>query len=93
MFQFQAEATAAQRSAVKEGLKALKAKIPEIKALACNTDAGLAEGNFDFCACLDFDSVDGYKAYATNTEHQDLIRDTIKPILKARSAVQIMLED
>eukprot|EP00307_Rebecca_sp_RCC1486_P001549 CAMPEP_0119414070 /NCGR_PEP_ID=MMETSP1335-20130426/6445_1 /TAXON_ID=259385 /ORGANISM="Chrysoculter rhomboideus, Strain RCC1486" /LENGTH=100 /DNA_ID=CAMNT_0007438921 /DNA_START=20 /DNA_END=322 /DNA_ORIENTATION=+ len=93
MFKFSAEATSAQRQAVKEGLKSLKAKIPEIKAIACNTDAGLAEGNYDFCACVDFDSVEGYKAYATNEDHQTLIKETIKPILAGRSAVQIVLED
>eukprot|EP00304_Pavlova_gyrans_P006718 CAMPEP_0206043698 /NCGR_PEP_ID=MMETSP1466-20131121/9879_1 /ASSEMBLY_ACC=CAM_ASM_001126 /TAXON_ID=44452 /ORGANISM="Pavlova gyrans, Strain CCMP608" /LENGTH=103 /DNA_ID=CAMNT_0053418545 /DNA_START=1 /DNA_END=312 /DNA_ORIENTATION=+ len=94
MFQFVESATAAQRSAVKEGLAALRGSIPAIKAISCNHDAGFAPpgSNFDFCACVDFDSAEDYKVYQTHPVHQQLIADTIKPILKARSAVQFELE-
>lgn len=93
MFQFVESATMPQRQAVKDGLKALAARIPEIKAIQCNHDAGLPPGgNFDFCATVDFESVDAYKVYQTHADHQKLIAETIKPILKGRSAVQFELE-
>lgn len=93
MFQFVESATASQRQAVRDGLKALAARLPEIKAIQCNHDAGLPPGgNFDFCATVDFDSVEAFKVYQTNVDHQKLITETIKPILKGRSAVQFELD-
>jgi hypothetical protein len=86
-------ATASQRQAVKDGLRALATRIPEIKAIQCNHDAGFPPGgNFDFCATVDFESPEAYKVYQTHADHQKLITDTIKPILKARSAIQFELE-
>ncbi|KAG8468214.1 hypothetical protein KFE25_013297 [Diacronema lutheri] len=93
MFQFVETATATQRQAVRDGLRALKARIPEIKAIQCNHDAGLQPtGNFDFCATVDFESINDYKVYQTHADHQQLIAEAIKPILKARAAVQFELE-
>ena len=47
-FQFTAEATAAQKAAMADALSTLPAKIPQIVALSCGVDAGLATGNLGF---------------------------------------------
>ncbi|KAJ1629491.1 hypothetical protein T492DRAFT_1010738 [Pavlovales sp. CCMP2436] len=93
MFQFVETATAPQRLAVTEGLRNLASMIPEIKQIKCGPDSGLAPGgNFDYCATVDFDSLDAFKVYQTHPAHQKVIADSIKPILKGRSAVQFEIE-
>ena len=81
----------AQKRAVREGLAALPAAIPEIRSYRFGDDAALAEGNFDFAVVADFDDVTGFRTYASHDAHQKLIAEHIRPILRDRAAVQYTL--
>lgn len=65
MLKFKPEASEQAKLKVVSGINALTSSIPEIKSLKCGLDAGLAEGNHDFVATVDFDSPLDYNTYAT----------------------------
>lgn len=88
VFRFKAEATDAQKVALRDDLAALPGQIPELRRYVFGDDAGLADGNFDFAVVADFDDVAAYRAYAEHPAHQSLIADRIRPILAERVAVQ-----
>ena len=86
-------ATAEQRDAVRDELRALPPQIPELRNYQVGVDAGLApEGNSDLVVVADFDDVAGYLVYRDHPVHQDVIARCIRPILAARAAVQHDLE-
>lgn len=82
------DATAAQKTAVVDELRALPAVIDTIRDYRVGADAGLAEGNAHFAVVADFDDVDGYLTYRDHPEHQRVIVERIRPILASRAAVQ-----
>jgi len=92
LFTWKDEASEAQKQAVRDGLDALPAAIPEIANYTHGDDAGLAEGNFDFAVVGDFDSRDDYVVYAGHEAHLQLIAEKIRPILDTRVAVQYSVD-
>lgn len=88
LFQWTASATAAQRAAVRDGLRALPARVPAIRALSVGADAGLAPDNFDCAAIVDFDGEADYLVYREHPAHQRLIAELIAPILARRVRLQ-----
>jgi hypothetical protein len=88
MMRFTPESTAAQHSAVKDGLSALPGKIPEIRSYVLGEDARVNEGNYDLVVVADFDDVDEYVVYRDHPDHQAVIKQAIRPILADRAAVQ-----
>ena len=90
---FTDEATDAQKDAMVSAILGMKSAIPEIRAVACGLDAGLAAGNHGFGLTVDFDTAEGYKTYATHPAHVEVITTYIKPILRpgSRTAVQFPL--
>jgi hypothetical protein len=90
--QFKPEATAADRHAIANALAALPARIPQLRDYRCGTDAGIAEGNFDFAVVADVDDVEGFAAYRDDPEHQRIIAELIRPILARRAAVQFWID-
>ena len=80
--------SADQKQAVREGLAALPAAIPQIRSYQFGDDVEIAEGNFEFAIVADFDSRSDFQAYAANDAHQKLIAERIRPILQDRGAVQ-----
>jgi endonuclease/exonuclease/phosphatase family metal-dependent hydrolase len=91
VLRWQDDATAEQRQAVVDGLRALPAVIPELRAYVVGVDAGLAEGNADLVVIGDVDDVAGWRAYMDHPAHQQVIVERIRPILAARTAIQIEL--
>lgn len=85
---FVPEATTDQVTAIVDALSGLPAVIPELRAYHLGRDAGLADGNYDLAIVADFDDVDGYRAYADHPRHQQILAEQIRPILRARAAVQ-----
>ncbi len=70
-------------------LAGLPALIPEIREYRFGPDAGLGlSANGDFAVVADFDSDDGYQAYASHAAHQDVIVRLLRPILGTRLSVQ-----
>ena len=80
--------SAERKQAVREGLAALPAAIPQIRNYQFGDDAALAEGNFEFAIVADFDSRSDFQLYAAAEAHQRLIAEHIRPILQERAAVQ-----
>jgi hypothetical protein len=88
LFTFQPGTTDRQVRELCEGLERLPGLIPEMVRYRFGTDAGLGEGNADFAVVAEFDSVEGYRAYAAHPAHRDVIDRLLKPILDRRWAVQ-----
>lgn len=82
------EATAAQVDEVVEALRALPARIPELRSYEIGRDEGLREGNFDLAIVAGFDDEAGWRAYASHPEHLEIIERLITPILTGRASVQ-----
>lgn len=85
---FKQGTTRAQQDAVLAGLEGLPGQIPEIRRYHFGLDAGIAAGNASLAIVADFEDQADYQSYATNPVHLQLIAETIKPVLSARSAVQ-----
>ena len=81
----------AQKQAVREGLTALPAAIPEIRSYQFGDDAAIAEGNYEFAIVADFENAADFQIYASHDAHQKLIAERIRPILQDRAAVQYAL--
>ncbi len=75
------------KAAVSAGLDKL-AELPCVAAYHHGADAGISDGNWDYVAVGDFDSVQDYRTYATDEGHLQLIADLIKPNISGRAAVQ-----
>lgn len=84
--------SADQKQAVREGLAALPAAIPQIRSYQFGDDLAIAEGNFEFAIVADFEDRSDFRAYAADDAHQQLIAERIRPILQERAAVQFEFE-
>ncbi|GAB3430250.1 Dabb family protein [Actinophytocola sediminis] len=85
-------ATEEQKSTAARGFHTLPGAIPQIRALRCGADLGLAAGNHDFAAVLDFDTVEDWRAYQDSPAHREFIARDIKPILADRTAIQFHVD-
>ena len=92
LFNWKENVNADAKNAVREGLAALPAQIPQIKRYDLGDDAGLADGNYDFVLVADFESVEDYEIYQAHEEHQRVIREHIKPVISARVAAQYQVD-
>ena len=81
----------AQKQAVREGLAALPAAIPEIRNYQFGDDAAIVEGNYDFAIVADFENTPDFQTSVVHDVHQKLISERIRPILQDRAAVQYAL--
>ena len=81
----------AQKQAVREGLAALPAAIPEIRSYQFGDDAEIVEGNYEFAIVADFDNRSDFQTYSAHDAHQKLISELIRPILQDRAAAQYAL--
>jgi len=87
MFKWAEGVTDEAKAAVRAGLDEL-AKMDCIATYRHGPDAGVSDGNWDYVAVGDFASVDDYRKYANDADHQALIANVIKPSISARAAVQ-----
>ena len=85
------ETSDAQKQAVREGLAALPAAIPEIRSYQFGDDAAIVNGNFEFAIVADFENASDFETYAAHDAHRKLIAERIRPILQDRAAVQYTL--
>lgn len=92
IFTWAPDATDARRAELCDGLAALPGLIPEIRSYRFGPDAGLVAGNDEFAVVADFDDVDGYRSYAADPHHVDIIERLLKPIVRTRHAVQFPSE-
>lgn len=80
-------------AAIVAGIEALPADIAEIVSLSAGVDAGVAAGNADVVAVVDFARAEDYLAYAGHPAHQKLLAETIRPVLARRTAIQYEIPD
>lgn len=92
IFTWSAEATDARRAELCDGLAALPGLIPEIRSYRFGADAGLVPGNDEFAVVAGFDDAEGYRSYASDPHHVDVLERLLKPIVRTRHAVQFLSE-
>ena len=85
---FTDEATDEHREAIADALGKLPDQIPELLSYRIGLDAGLNDGNYDMAVVADFADAEGYRVYAQNAAHQQVVNDLIRPVLSRRAAVQ-----
>ena len=92
MMKWTDESTPEARRAAIAAVRGLPAVVPSIRKLSCGADAGVAEGNYDFVAVVDFDDRAGYQTYASHPDHVEVITELLRPIAAQRAAVQYELD-
>jgi hypothetical protein len=62
--------------------------IPEIRSVSFGPDLGLGERNMHFAIVVDFDDEEAFSRYLAHPAHARLVSESLRPILRARQAVQ-----
>jgi Stress responsive A/B Barrel Domain len=86
LINFKSDADESYRAKVAHSVNALPEAIPQVRAVACGTDAGLTTGGSDFAIIVDLDSADDYKTYESHPAHLDLV-DLIRQGVESRAVV------
>jgi hypothetical protein len=86
LINFKADADESYRAKVAQSVHALPEAIPQVRAVACGTDAGVTAGSSDFAIIVDLDSPDDYKTYESHPAHVDLV-DLIRQGVESRTVV------
>jgi Stress responsive A/B Barrel Domain len=86
LINFKADADESYRAKVAQSVNALPEAIPQVRTVACGTDAGLTTGGSDFAIIVDLDSADDYKKYESHPAHLDLV-DLIRQGVESRAVV------
>jgi hypothetical protein len=86
LINFNAEADEPYRAELAESVNALTRAIPEVRAVACGSDAGVTTGSSDFAIIVDLDSADDYPKYESHQVHRDLV-DLIRKGVESRAVV------
>lgn len=87
-FRWTPDATPAQIDAVTTALRALPAKIPEIRSFRFGPDVGVSEGNWDDAVVADVDSIEDHTVYRDHPDHRAVIGNELAAIRADRVAVQ-----
>jgi hypothetical protein len=83
---------AADLDAIEGALVALPAEIPVIRAVRVSRDVGLAEGNASLVLTVDVDDAEAWRAYQDHPAHQRVLRELLRPVLVARTAIQVPID-
>jgi Stress responsive A/B Barrel Domain len=86
LINFKADADESYRAKVAQSVNALPEAIPQVRAVACGTDARVTAGSSDFAIIVDLDSVDDYAKYERHQAHLDLV-DLIRQGVESRAVV------
>jgi len=82
-----------QVDAALEGLAALPAVIPEIRAYDVGRDAGLSPNGVGMALVGKFDSVEDFTTYRDHPAHAALARDLLVPIAEKFATIQFFSQD
>lgn len=82
------EVTPERIDAIEEALQPMPQLMPFIRRYEIKRDLGI-NSSHDFVVIAEFDSVDDYRAYAANPEHQAVIDTLIKPVMASIARVQV----
>ena len=86
LINFKSDADESYRAKVAHTVNALPGAIPQVRAVACGTDAGVTAGSSDFAIIVDLDSADDYAQYESHQAHRDLV-DLIRQGVDSRTVV------
>jgi hypothetical protein len=89
VFTWSDSADAGRRAAAVSVLRGLRERVGGMTALTVAEDAGLTEGNAHAVLVADFPDADAFRRYAADPVHQAVLAEHVRPVLAARSAVQI----
>lgn len=90
LFTWKPGTTDAQIGALTDALNALRGVIPEIRSFRVGPDAGVSTGNDAYAVVATFDDIDGFRRYAADPRHLDIIERLVAPIRATRHAVQFV---
>ncbi|MBZ0114378.1 MAG: Dabb family protein [Thermoanaerobaculia bacterium] len=78
----------AERTRIEHDLAALPGEISQILRYDFGPDLILEPGNYDFAIVADFGSEDDYAVYRDHPSHQRVLRETLRPRIESRVAIQ-----
>lgn len=91
LWKFTSDAPADLGEQITAAYRAAAPQIPSVRACAIGPNIGYLPENFDFALTLDFDDLDGYRAYVEHALHLELYRELLEPHLRQRVGVQFEL--
>jgi len=92
LFRWKPGTSDSQLAALEQGLRALPAAVPEIRAYRFGRDERLVAGNWDFAIVADFADREAWRRYAEHPAHLALIAERVRPISAERAALQLRVE-
>ncbi|HEY4332089.1 MAG TPA: Dabb family protein [Ilumatobacteraceae bacterium] len=88
-FRWKPETTVEQIAAISAALATLPALIPSVRTYHYGADLALVgAANMDYAVVATFDSIEDWRAYDSNADHEQLRADLIRPWVAERAAVQ-----
>lgn len=84
------DATDDARDEIVDRLRELPGRIDSIRRYEVALDLGLSEGNATVAVVADFDDRAGWEEYRDHPDHVAVIEGSIRPVLAARTATQIL---
>jgi Stress responsive A/B Barrel Domain len=92
LFRWKPETTSEDISKLEAALRQLPAKIPCIQSYRFGRNLGLQEGNADFGVVADFADEAGLRNYSDHPDHQEVLKNLLRPITARRDAIQYVIE-
>lgn len=89
LFTWSESADEAARTRAVAALRRLREDVGGMSELTVAEDAGLTAGNAHAVLIADFPDAAAFATYAADPRHQAVLVEHVRPILAARSAVQI----
>lgn len=87
-FRWKPDTTPEYLDEIRAALATLPGLVPEIKTYRFGSDVGASgQGNYDFAIAATFDSIEDWRAYDTNTDHE-AVRAIIRPAVAERGMIQ-----
>lgn len=87
-FTWEPTADEQQVAAALGALRGLRSEVGGMTFLAVAEDAGLSDGNASAVLIADFPDVEAFYRYAQDPVHLSVVAEFVRPILRARAAVQ-----
>lgn len=92
MIKYHRDVTGDQKQALLDGLAKMPVVMDFIRRYEFGADLGLSDGTYDFGLVADFDSVNDWRRYLDNPDHQILVHNLIRPIAEDVARLQIEID-
>jgi stress responsive alpha/beta barrel protein len=87
MVTFKADATDAERAAVRTAVEGFADKCPDVRSLVCGDNVGSGPNHHDFAMVADFDDMAAFRRYTQCQAHKDYVAGPARAIERL-SAIQ-----